>query len=100
MGQKEEVALMEETVAQTLNRLRQQGRLSQLAVSETGFSFDPRTGQSFTVNETGLFALNLLINGGDAGSIARGLADSFEVEEEMARSAVEVFIRQLGRYLQ
>ena len=34
------------------------GRLSPtLAISETGFVFDPRTGHSFTVNPSGLLAL-------------------------------------------
>ena len=35
-------------------------RLRQLAVSDTGFVFDPQTGQSFTVNATGRLVLDCL----------------------------------------
>lgn len=90
---------MEESLVQTLDRLQGQGRLKELAISETGFSFDPRTGQSFSLNETALFAINKFIEGHDPGSTAKECSQEFEVEEELALSAVEVFIRQLGRYL-
>ncbi|MCI0506588.1 MAG: PqqD family protein [Gammaproteobacteria bacterium] len=34
--------------------------LQRLAISESGFVFDPVSGHNFTVNETGLFILRLL----------------------------------------
>ena len=34
--------------------------LQQLAISESGFIFDPSSGHNFTVNETGLTMLRLL----------------------------------------
>ena len=35
-------------------------RLNRLAINDEGFIFDPETGNSFTVNGTGLFIIKLL----------------------------------------
>ena len=51
------------------------------------------------LNETALFAINKFMEGLDPEATAREFSEEFEVEEELALSAVEVFIRQLGRYL-
>ena len=40
-------------------------RLAELAVSETGFIFDPGTGATFNVNATGMIALAALREGVD-----------------------------------
>lgn len=74
-------------------------RLSQLAVSETGFIFDPQTGQSFSVNPTGLIVLDLLKRGSSLDVTSRSLADRCGIPMEIAASSVEAFILQLGRYL-
>ena len=34
--------------------------LKNIAVSDTGFMFDPATGNTFTLNETALYIVNLL----------------------------------------
>jgi hypothetical protein len=39
-------------------------RLSNLALSPTGFVFDPRTGATYTVNPTGRAVLEALRDGG------------------------------------
>lgn len=91
---------MEETATQALHRLKRQGRLAQLALSETGFGFDPQSGQSFSVNGTGLFTLNRLISGDETNAIAVDMSKQYDVEPSLAESAIEVFVRQLGRYLQ
>ena len=39
------------------------GYLQQLAISDDGFIFDPTSGQSFTVSDTGLFILKGLKQG-------------------------------------
>lgn len=74
-------------------------RLRDLAVSPTGFAFDPRSGQSFSINGTGVVTLECLREGQGIDATARSLAARYGVPEEVARSAVEGFIRQLGRYL-
>jgi hypothetical protein len=40
-------------------------RLAELAISETGFIFDPGTGATFNVNATGLIAVAALRDGVD-----------------------------------
>lgn len=82
-----------------LQRLCSDGRLSRLAVSETGFIFDPQTGQSYTLNQTGMLALDLIKRGSDIENAARYLADEYEVSIEVAASSLEAFLFQLGRYL-
>lgn len=74
-------------------------RLKQLAVSDTGFIFDPVTGQSFTVNTTGRLVIEMLKNNGTAQDAALELSKRYNRPAEMTASCVEAFIMQLGRYL-
>lgn len=74
-------------------------RLRQLAVSDTGFVFDPQTGQSFTVNATGRLVLDCLKRRGGLEEAAQSLAEDCDVPLELALSSVEAFLMQLGRYL-
>lgn len=83
----------------TLSRLHREGLLRQLALSNTGFVFDPRSGQSFTVNPTGLEALELLRGGLSIGQTAAALSKSYDTLPDLAETALESFIQQLGRYL-
>jgi hypothetical protein len=53
--------------------------LSDLALSDSGFVFDPRSGATFTVNQTGLFALKALRDGLAVGDIAARLATEFDL---------------------
>ncbi|WP_457568264.1 HPr-rel-A system PqqD family peptide chaperone [Desulfurobacterium sp.] len=70
-------------------------RLNRLAISEEGFIFDPETGNSFTVNKTGLFILNLLKEGKDAEDVVEALTEEFEVDREEAMRDVADFLEQL-----
>lgn len=74
-------------------------RLHQLAISDTGFIFDPQTGQSFTVNPTGLFVLSGFKNGQTTQTVSSNLAKECGVPVELSQSSVEAFILQLERYL-
>jgi PqqD family protein of HPr-rel-A system len=71
-------------------------RLLDLALSDTGFVFDPTTGHNFTVNPTGLQILQWLKTGIAMDEIARRLTESFELEpeEDPGRDAQD-FIMQL-----
>lgn len=55
-------------------------KLHNLAVSSTGFIFDPVTGNSFNTNETGLCILNKLKEGCDVEQIARYLCCEYEID--------------------
>ncbi|MBX9952829.1 MAG: PqqD family protein [Candidatus Obscuribacterales bacterium] len=90
---------MEELLSRTVGKVPTRDRLSQLAVSETGFIFDPQTGQSFSVNQTGLIVLDLLKRGSSLDAASNSLADRCGIPNEIASSSVEAFILQLGRYL-
>ena len=69
--------------------------LQDLALSDTGFVFDPRSGATFTVNATGLLALKALRDGLDMPAIAKRLADEFEVRGGDPRHDVDEFVQLL-----
>jgi hypothetical protein len=54
-------------------------KLRDLAVSDTGFLFDPYTGSTFSANETGLAVLAGLRAGRSRAEILAALKDAFEL---------------------
>ncbi len=78
----------------------QASRLRELALSDSGFVFDPMTGHSFTVNPSGLHILRLLKDDVPPDEIAKRLADSFELDlgEDPVRDVQDVLtqIRECG----
>ena len=70
--------------------------LRDLALSDSGFVFDPMTGHSFTVNATGLCVLQGLKEGQTPEAIVARLTSGFETDsgEDAARD-VQDFIMQL-----
>jgi hypothetical protein len=53
-------------------------RLSQLAISPTGFVFDPKTGSTFTVNDTGRLILEGVRDGLGLAELASELSNRFD----------------------
>lgn len=90
---------MEKQSSEMLKTLSKNQRLARFAVSETGFLFDPETGQSFTLNKTGLITLNHLKYGDSVEETAAYLAKQYKVPLDVALSSVEAFLIQLGRYI-
>lgn len=74
------------------------GKLNQLAVNEEGFIFNPITGESFTVNPTGLFVLQGLKKALTMQDIAANLTEEFEVSNEQAERDISDFISHLQIY--
>ncbi len=74
-------------------------RLAELQLGANGFAFDPRSGQSFTLNPTGLEALKCLSRGCSAEETGQHLAKHYPVSAAAAAEATSAFLRQLGRYL-
>jgi hypothetical protein len=70
-------------------------RLRDLAISESGFLFDPYTGSSFTVNRTGRFILELLKKGKEIQEIQSALQEKFRVEEADLRTDISEFVNLL-----
>ncbi|WP_029520936.1 HPr-rel-A system PqqD family peptide chaperone [Persephonella sp. IF05-L8] len=73
-------------------------RLSQLAINEEGFVFDPLTGESFTVNQTGLLILKDLKEGKSQEEIIKDITENFEVSEEEAERDFVDFVEKLRSY--
>ncbi len=69
-------------------------RLKDLAVSESGFVFDPHSGQTFSLNQTGRAVLEALRRGASADEIVAGLREAFAVEPgaDLARDVAEFLL--------
>ncbi len=74
------------------------GKLERLAINDEGFIFDPETGNSYTVNQTGLFIIKLLKEGKNEDEIVRAITEEFEVGEEVAQRDLVDFLEQLRVY--
>lgn len=65
--------------------------LSQLAINDEGFVFDPLTGDSFQVSETGLFIISGIREDKTDEDIATALTEQFDVSAEDAQRDVVDF---------
>jgi hypothetical protein len=73
-------------------------RLNQLAINDEGFIFDPSTGESFTVNPTGLTILKGLKENKTSQEIAGELQEQFESPSDDIERDVIDFIAHLRTY--
>ncbi len=73
--------------------------LKRLATSESGFIFDPATGNSFTGNATALAIIKLAATEADPARIAELLAAEFDVERTQAEREVVEFASVLRQAL-
>jgi PqqD family protein of HPr-rel-A system len=74
-------------------------RLRQLAINDSGFVFDPLSGHTFTLNDTGLAVVRALTHGASLDQIAAELGEAFELDgaEDVARD-VEDFMSRLKEH--
>ena len=64
--------------------------MQRLAISESGFVFDPVSGQNFTANETGLTILRLLQKDSDVKFIYSKLSEEYDVSpRDVERDVLE-----------
>lgn len=70
-------------------------RLGHLALSESGFLFDPSSGFTYSLNPTGTHLLRQLIGGAAVAELGPRLAEAFEVTTEEAARDVAEFLQQL-----
>lgn len=64
--------------------------LQRLAISESGFVFDPVSGHNFTVNETGLSILRLLQKGTDVEPLLSQLSKEYDApQRDIERDVLE-----------
>ncbi len=72
--------------------------LKNLAISETGFVFDPRSGATYTLNATGQAVVLALREGASIDAIVDRLRGSFQGGAERAREDVLDFVQTLRRF--
>ncbi len=73
--------------------------LHRLAISESGFVFDPATGNNFTVNETGVQLLHLLQKNLRLDELLQLLADEYDAEPRTIERDVLEFLGALREHV-
>ncbi|MDD3045239.1 MAG: PqqD family protein [Candidatus Delongbacteria bacterium] len=73
-------------------------KLSVLAISDSGFIFDPVTGHSYTANATGLKILELLKAGKDEDEIKSVIMDEFDASDDEVTVDIQDFVENLKKY--
>lgn len=66
-----------------------------LALSDNGFLFDTRTGNTFTLNKTATWLLKSLIAGTAEADLSAALCERFEIDEGTAKRDTEQFLFRL-----
>ena len=66
-----------------------------IAISETGFVFNPTTGDSFTLNETGRKVIALINEGKTVEQTAKVLKETFDVDDTTLERYLFDFIYDL-----
>ncbi|MDD3787206.1 MAG: PqqD family protein [Petrimonas sp.] len=69
-----------------------------IAISENGFIFNPLTGDSFSVNQTGVFVLQQLKNGESNETVLKALQDEYELDAHTAEKDLNDFLDMLKSY--
>lgn len=69
-----------------------------IATSEAGFIFNPSTGDSFSVNQTGAEILALLKQDIPRENIISAITEKFDISSNQAEKDLEDFISQLTIY--
>jgi len=70
-----------------------------LALSESGFVFDPVSGQSFTVNETGLDILRNIQVKTDIEKTREYLLNAYDANEQELERDLDDFLAAVGEQL-
>jgi PqqD family protein of HPr-rel-A system len=69
--------------------------LKNLAISETGFVFDPRSGATYSLNPTGLAVVAALRDGASVEGAVERLRASFQEVDDNVRNDVTDFLQVL-----
>jgi hypothetical protein len=73
-------------------------RLGDLALSDTGFAFDPFSGATFTVNATGLCVLNGLKEGLEPEALRARVRERFDARGADVGRDVDDFVAALRQH--
>jgi len=75
-----------------------QGTLRRLAINDSGFVFDPVSGDSFTVNDTGIAVLRRLQEQCTLQETVHAISQSYDVDTRHAERDILDFIVQLRKH--
>ena len=70
-------------------------KLSNLAMNDNGFIFDPESGYSYTANETGMFILKRMAEGMLRQDIFKELSEVYDVSEDNFNSDFDHYMLML-----
>jgi hypothetical protein len=73
-------------------------RLGDLALSDTGFAFDPYSGSTFTVNATGICVLHALKEGLAPSDVVARVAERFDARGADVARDVDDFVASLRQH--
>jgi len=73
-------------------------RLSTLAISDSGFIFDPSTGNSYNTNTTGIQIISCLKQNKDMNELIDVMIEKYEVASDELESDLNDFIQNLKNY--
>lgn len=73
-------------------------RIEMMALNDSGFAFDPMSGESFTLNETALDIVRALQAGRSEREVAESLSEVYDVKPLDSLTDVLDFIKQLKMF--
>lgn len=73
--------------------------LKRLAISDSGFVFDPVTGKSYTVNETAFWLIKELQKDPNLDVLKTQIKQEFDGETKVIERNVMEFIEQIRRHI-
>ena len=69
-----------------------------IAVSESGFLFDPGTGESFNLNKTGQLIVKLLSEGKSESEIVGSIMEKYAIDPRLLQRYMNEFALLLSQY--
>jgi hypothetical protein len=69
-----------------------------IAVSESGFLFDPGTGESFNLNKTGQLIVKLLSEGRSEAEIMETVIEEYDIDSQLLQRYMNEFALLLSQY--
>jgi len=78
--------------------MKDYNKLSNLAISDSGFVFNPSNGDSFTLNLIAIFILNKLKENKTKEEVIESIVNKFEVTKSEVEVDFDNFINQLIMY--
>jgi len=69
-----------------------------LAISENGFVFNPTTGDSFSINELGVFIINKIKEGKTKNEILEAIAQDYNAEKSTIEKDFNEFLKIVSNH--